>query len=533
MLDPEAFMKNSPFQVNHNISYNLSNTTPELLKFQLHEQSRAQLDSPRTPESSFADSSFNNHLQNILHESSMSFDDDTDATDANDEFSQNDQESGLSTPSSDISDPWKTVAGSKDQNYSNMRVLIENSVFDTSQISPKSILSLSKVKSLKNMIAEKKELKEYLEEKCLLSSQFCSTLFSSPQSSSSELDARLLLKILKQVNGLQSQLMQVSQELGELELKLKNHNLVCLVSGYIEDVRISNMSRGRVFDSSPSTSRTTEDADSSRAFEALFSHIASLAAQKNVILPQYPSSSSVSDTLQEKISWASECINALSNTPSQPSSAATEDYNSTGVEEDSVVKDHSFLSASPYSTYNKSASSEKVLSEYKLALNDLKFSQEYFAKEYEYLKENSLKTISEYRKKNTYLEKELSRLSGSSPAPLQNPSRESLKSKDQEIFKLRRELNELKIEYMGTKGSKTTKAVSPSLLSSLEGDKKDNYIQSVASSSTQVNSTSTAILRKEFKKIVEDIQDQYEIELEQEKAKRRDLEARLSQTSSK
>lgn len=529
MLDPETFMKNSPFQVSNNISYNLSNTTPELLKFQLQEQTRAQIQPPHTLNSPLAESAFNCHLQNILNENRVSFDEDTDGNDENLQISLR---SEASTPSSEVSDSWKSVADLKDQHYSNLRVLIENSVFDTSKISPKSILSLNKLQSVKKTIAEKKELKEYLEEKCLLSNQFCSTLLATPQSPLSELDSLLLLKVLKQISDLQLRLMDVSQELDQLNAQLQTHNLVCLVSGYIEDVRISNLSRNDSFGATSERPRGGDEIQSLKAFEALFSHIASLAAQKNVPLPEYPSNSTA-DTLQDKIKWASDCINSLVSTSSVPSSAVTEEADHTGFEEDSLVKDHSFLSASPYTPYKKNANQEKVLSEYKLALDDLKFSQEYFAKEYEYLKENSLKTILEYRKKNTYLEKELNRVSNStSSAAPQISSRDSLKSKDQEIFRLRRELNNLKIDSMGgQKSPNSTAAVSSSLLSSLESNKQDEEPSNSVASPTHLQSMSTAILRKEFKKIVEDIQDQYEIELEEERAKRRELELQMLHTT--
>ncbi|OBA24537.1 hypothetical protein METBIDRAFT_30778 [Metschnikowia bicuspidata var. bicuspidata NRRL YB-4993] len=529
MLDPETFMKNSPFKVCNDVSYNLSNTTPELLKFQLQEQVRSQLQPQHILESLFAESSFNTHLQNIIQENSLFFEEDTDG---NDEFLQDSEASGSLTPRSDLSDLSKTVADLKMYDYPNMRVLIENSVFDASQISSKSILSLSTLKDVKESIAEKTELKKYLEDKCLLSNQFCTTLLSAPESSRSELDSLLLLKVLKQISDLQLRLIKTSQELDDLNLQLNNHNLVCLISGYIEDVRISNMSRGSSFDMSSQSPRH-DDVQSLRAFEALFSHIVSLAAQKNVSLPIFPSES---DTvaLQEKISWASECINALVAGASAPSSADTEEFEFTVVDDDSLIKDHSFLSATPQSTYKKATDLEKVLSEYKIALNDLRFSQEYFTKKYNYLKENSLKTILEYRKKKIYLEKELSRLQGRSSVPPENSkdsfkSKYTLKLKDQEILRLRKELNSLKIDVMGNKTIASSSAISPSLLSSLDNDLQEDHTLSSAASPTRLKMMSTAILRKEFKKIVEDIQDQYEVELEEERARLRGMELQLQQ----
>ena len=80
--------------------------------------------------------------------------------------------------------------------------------------------------------------------------------------------------------------MDVSQELDQLNAQLQTHNLVCLVSGYIEDVRISNLSRNDSFGATSERPRGGDEIQSLKAFEALFSHIASLAAQKNVPLPE-------------------------------------------------------------------------------------------------------------------------------------------------------------------------------------------------------------------------------------------------------
>lgn len=517
-------MKNSPYQVSHGDHYNLANTTPELLKFQLHEQTRLDMDPAHALQPLLMDLSFSSHLQTALLNKSISVDDDTDR---NDEFSRAEPLSGMLTPSSDVLEPWKAVADLKTSNYLNLKVLIENSVFDTLKMSPKSVLSLHKVKKIKLLILDKQEHKEYLEQRISISNQFCSTLLENAESSPSELDAGLLLKILKQTIDLQLQLMSLLLEVDLLSLKLHNHNLACLMLGYVEDVKLSSLGSTEQFATAPHS--LVSESLSQQAFDSIFSHVAALAAQKNVFLPLYHESEDA--PLQNKIQWAQSCISALVDAQTPPTSASGDtSFDQNASVDNSVLRDHSFLSASPYKSYSNAKSLDKTISEYRIALNDLRFSHEYFMKEYEYLKENSLKTIQDYRKKNTFLEKEVEQLRSGSSGAQQDSPRDSLQAKDKEIAKLRKELNLLKIEYLGNKSPRNSVIVNSSLLSNIE-DEDDRQLTHSQSSlnykSHGLSSMSNAILRKEFKKIVSDIQDQYEVELGEERHKRRNLEERL------
>ncbi|PVH23274.1 hypothetical protein CXQ85_003008 [Candidozyma haemuli] len=529
MVDPDTFMKNSPFYVAHGEQYNLSNTTPDLLKFQLHEQDRNS--SPTAP----VQSSFSNYLQQTLSDNSIG--DDSDDSD-NDRTSNDIGASAVSTPTTETSESRDFISSSND--YLNLKVLIENSVFDTSKISPKAIMSLSRTKKVKELIADKQELRDYLQDKIAVSSQFCSTLMfnSDPKP---DLDINLVLKIMKQNSDLQSSLRTVSSELEELRSKLNNHNLACLVLGYVEDIKHSNSSQSLNAELSGSpSSKPVASPSSDKSFDTLFSHIASLAVQNNVTLPEHPEEAEVS--MEKKVQWAQACIDAVVSAKPRPSNptpppSGPERSVDNSIVNDSVLQDHSFLSASPYKGVKDSAVEKKTISEYRLALNDLRFSHQYFMKEYEYLKANSLKTISDYRKKNTALEKDLARLrSGGSSVSLDSlASRESSDAKDKEISRLRKELNSLRIDNMGNKSPRSSELLSPSLLSntSVDEDQANSTFPSSPgypgfSGMGGGSSMSNAILRKEFKKIVSDIQDQYEVELGKERLKRKQLEEKLN-----
>lgn len=523
MLDHDSFMKSSPFQLALGDHYNLSNTTPELLKFLLQEQSRA----PPALAPLLMDAAFNSHLQAVIDNQNVSIDDDTDEIDEYDEFLRNGV-SGASTPSSEISEPLKAVTEGSQTNYMNLKVLIENSVFETSKMSLKSVLSLHKAKQLKQLIADKKEHKEYLEQRIAISNQFCSTLLNSPDANTSEMDSNLLLKIFKQNIDLQQQLMNISADLDQLSQKLTNHNLACLVLGYIKDVELSNSSSGLNLASS-ATKDASVDAATQQSFESLFAHIASLAVQKNVPLPDH--SLDLDNTFQGKIAWAQSCINALVNTPSHglsaPStanSAQTRAADNSATEIDSVLNDQSILSAPPYDALDKDTL-DKMIYEYKIALKDLRFTHQFFMKDYEYLKETSLKTIQEYRRKNAALEKEVSRYRNGSSIFLNDISRDSLDAKDKEIAKLRRDINLLKVELFGSKSPRNSTIISSGSISA--DAESDGSLTVKPQKLYATSSMSNAILRKEFKKLVSDMQDRYEVELGEERLKRRQLEEKL------
>lgn len=532
MVDPETFLKNSPFYVSHGEQYNLLNTTPDLLKFQLHEQNRNSSSVPP------AELLFSSYLQQTLGTKPTSLSD-SDESDSDDATSTKNGALSVSTPSSEISE---NNTASKD--HLNLKILIENSVFDTLKISTKAIMPLLRTKKIKEQIADKQELKDYLQEKIALLSQFCSTLMFNSEPKP-DLDIGLVLKIMKQNHDLQQLLTTITNEIDMLRAKLNDHNLACLVLGYVEDIRhsASTHSLHSQLTRSP-TKHTSLTSESDKLFDALFSYIASLAVQNNVTLPEHPQDADVS--LENRIQWAQDCIGAVvaarqkSNiTPPTSASVERSKDHSMMADDNSVLQDHSFLSASPYKGIRDSAMDNKTISEYRVALNDLRFSHQYFMKEYDYLKENSLKTISEYRKKNAALEKEVARLrAGGSSVSLDSlASREANDLKDKEIARLRKELNLLKIDTMGNKLPRSLAFVSPSLLSGLNAEEDEPNGSTLATSpgysgflSMGGNSMSNAILRKEFKKIVSDIQDQYEVELGKERLRRRQLEEKLSAT---
>lgn len=570
MIDSEALMKSSPFQVIHggdsDLNYNLKNTTPELLKFQLQEQYRNKLsdlhenhhDLPNLNllYTQFLQGSFNNHLQTNIDQEHITL--------------EAEVPSLSSTPITDHEEEGYINIGDNKANYINLRVLIENSVFDTSKINKDAILTLPRLKKLKQEIEDKKEFKQYLLSRYGISQQFFTEMLNTDKQESLNLDAPLLLKFLKLNNYLQQQLLQVSEYLDNLILQLNNHNLTCLVLGYIEDIKLTSLSvtGPPLSTSSPFTSPKRMPKSSStlieqplklvsKTFDSLFSHIASIAVQRNIQLPQ-PSANTDPETIQSRIQWAQDCIDTILSTqqPVLLRTLVNEKSMDLSADETSsrndFSQDHSFLNESSITSASpqKSQNNGNLLAEYKTALNDLRFSHQYLSKEYEHSRESSLKVIQEYRKKNSILEKELNKLKKtnlSNQSSTAYDSSDNIDAKDREISKLRKELNLLKIDKLGIKNS-ATKLASPnssnsalSALSPITSNFPSSYTdvdgietESVIPSrptSTNSSSTSNGILRTEFKKIVEDIHDQYELQLTEEKYKRRQLQDKFQEFS--
>ncbi|ODV81362.1 uncharacterized protein CANTADRAFT_45261 [Suhomyces tanzawaensis NRRL Y-17324] len=550
MIDADLFIKNSPFRITHNdsaSSYNLANTTPDLLKFQLQEQYRNKLNELKSDAPAgefnllnmqFMEDSFNLHLQSNLDRGHITLTESLPSlTDALVDDDDDDEMDSF------------ILSNSSKPNYLNLKVLIENSILDTSKINKDSILSLAALRSLKLVIEQKKELHQYLVSKITISQQFISSIILK-QPEHEELDAALLLKILKLNTALQDQLLSTNSELEALSIKLNNHNLACLVLGYVEDVRLSSsnkdlgsLSKGNTQISSPfgsprrATSSTSPrkpvSSDSVlKSFDSLFSHIASIAAQRNIPLPTPPSPSrSQPDTIHARTLWAQSCIDAVLNSDStkQP------------VKEVSFLNDSSFFSSTSPLRGNLNPA-EKQLAEYKTALNDMRFSHQYLTKEYEISRESSMKLIQEYRKRIAQLEKELNSAKGPSSTSLSSSgSHEDLAGKDKEIFRLRKELNILKIDRIGTKSNNGS---SSQLLLTSPRMAQGSYDSPILSTSNTFNISpvtgdlltpsdasssgmSNGILRKEFRKIVSDIQDQHEVELSEERIQRRNLQLEI------
>lgn len=477
-MDSEL-IKQSPFHLVDDTNYNLQNTTPDLLKFQLQENYRTKLTQLKQEQqpglnilnSQFLDSSFNDHLQKKLESGEVKVDC---------ELSHSDSLPSLQPDEGDVE--LESYLNGNTKNYVNLRILIENSVFDSSKVSPKEILSLNGLNLLKKELKDKEGDLEYLLQKLLLTQELVSdsSLFDS-------LDVDMQNKLLKSCHLLSTQLLQSQQELQSLQQALYNHNFACLILGYVDDVKMSLDAK----------STTTDDLDS------LFSKIVNISIKKNIALPE---------PLDDKVQWLEICLDKLIDDD----------------EEDTTLVNRGTESAGSAKSVNKSAgelvpSSSRAL---RTALNDLRFSHQYLIKEYDHSRTASQKLINEYRKQITQLQEK-------APETITPISYDSVESKDREIAKLKKELSNLKIDKLGSKALvsprydnfNTSFNIDQSPVNDLYDDESNSSSSNLSTARSQ--GMSNGILRKEFKKIVGDIQDQYEVELNEERIKRRQLQEEL------
>lgn len=512
MIDLDAFTRTLPFGLAYNDSINLENTTAELVKLQLHEQYRSKVQEVKLGDHhdlqvlQFLDQQFNTHLQSQLD---------------NAEISLGVPLLTLSLEDEEFELDEFVDKSSCDANYMNLKVLIENLIFDLLGITKDAILLLAALKQLKGHLQEKKELQLYLLNKITVLHQFITTIVSLAEN-----DSQLLVRILKLYLELQSQLREASREVELAQQKLNNHNSACLVLGYIEDVRISSglhpMRDDILHRSQLVPNRPQQDLSKKavlQSFDSLFAHIVHVAAQRNVSLPRPPSP--IVELLDLKTKWAQECIDAILASEI-PESAAK-----------------ALVTASP----PRLGTVEKTSAELRTALNDLRFSHEYLAKEYELSKESTRKLVNDYRKKIAKLEAEVA--SNPTVGVAFRDDFDSIELKEKEITKLQKEINMMKIDRVGMNSMaaplhlplamelpflSSELAVSPSRgVASPRSptlDDRNSTGLNVLVTRTQ-GIMSTGILRKEFKKIVTNIQEEYEVMLGEERIRRRKLQEEL------
>ncbi|CAK9440286.1 uncharacterized protein LODBEIA_P43860 [Lodderomyces beijingensis] len=557
-------------------TFNISNTTNGLLKFHLQEEHRSTMNKLQNQNRATSNEythvyqdSLNALLQTRLDRGSLFMSSLPSLTSAftdpdpedEEEIDDDDEEEGGGEQNS--LDRFLSRE-SKDPNFLNLKILIENSLLDASRLEENSIMSLGHLELVKKSILEKSELQHYLYTKLNLAHEFVKSVLLPSDSTPSSDSSRAMSMII----SLQEQLGQTTAELEDLQQKLNDHNLSCLLLGYIDDVRRhqkanelnelnesasptsperlqlqSQLQQQQSLTSAPLDSNSQANA---KVFDALFGHVASVAAQRGATLPIPDRALTTTDV---QIGWLQSCIDAV-----LASEASTSDAPSASAEL-SAVADDCEIKLTEAETFRSE-------SEYKTALADLRFSYEYLAKEYEMSRISTSKLIQTYRRKIESLESQ-NKLGyranqSSSTVDLLSPSHD----KDQEISRLRRELNLLKVNKTGsstppdTGGASTlvssstnqaehstnispvTRAGLGAPFSSLNVSPSDEQDGSWSSSPTKAVSSrgvSNDILRKEFKKIVNELQDQYEMDLTEERLKRKKLEeelARLKESSS-
>lgn len=556
-IDADVLAKNSPFKILQGKEYgaNTIDSTPELLNFQLQNQHNNKMqelnEKERTAGTDLLYSlelqgSFNERLQMLLDQKQVKIEEEVPGLDSSP--SLKDEESDTN---SERLDSETEGTGKMKPNYLNLRVLIENSVFDVSMIKKEAILTLSHLKHLKKTLQYKLETRDYLLSKFQISHEFLLSLITNPKWEE-QLDVPFLLKSLKLNVKLQDVLFSINNDIESLTRKLNNHNHACLVLGYVEDIRLAALSSGSMNaeancsqfsmnekqDHSLSTSESVQ-----KSFDSLFSLIASTAAQRNIQLPSPTFKEDEQSSFASRLDWTQKCIATIvldqkqGSRPHSNDEAITEEI-AGGLHDSAQASQSKLAPFGATSDISLGGENEKSVSELKTALNDLRFSHQYLTREFEHSRASSMKTIQEYRKRMNFLEKEINKVKDAEEGQ-REISCDDIEAKDREISKLRKDLNLLRIETLGYRTSKSPSSSCSANISCLSpvaanleyleekgypGEQSSPYEIRPNSSGS---SMSTGILRDEFKKIVEELHDQYELELCEERMRRRKLEEEL------
>lgn len=214
-----------------------------------------------------------------------------------------------------------------------------------------------------------------------------------------------------------------------------------------------------------------------------------------------PSTSTTStDTSTTIVPSASTTIASNASTTITPNASTTITNTSATIAPNASTA--IFSNVTPTSTTISNVANTSIDSDLDLptALNDLRFSHQYLLKQYDFNRTSSQKLINEYRKKINDLENKSKSLY------------DVINSKDDQILNLQKELNFLKIDNIGQNSNANYKYETMNTLF------EDSFSKS---------KSSNGILKKEFKKIVSDIQDQYESELQKERHENKKLKEEL------
>ncbi|KAH3679281.1 hypothetical protein WICMUC_001105 [Wickerhamomyces mucosus] len=415
---------------------------------------------------------------------------------------------------------------SSDETSSHLKIKLLNE-FALSQIQPdEKLLKLEEIQFIQKQIEQLKESIQEIQNQLKGNSRLIQNIFTKPNIDTEDLT---ILRTLTNSNDLLTEkLNEVYNDLESNIQILDRQYLLALSVSYFEDLDIKL------------TTRTNNIAQSSvekgnATVEELLSYIVSLAVQRNIPLPS-PVANGGSDS---QFIWAKECLDTLI-AQSPETSPANIQSKAVGVNND------------------------KELQKLKIAMKDLQFANQFLTKQFEEERNLNTTVSNTHKKKNIKLEKKLSE----NIITLEKVSQRSiliehekkvleqeLDEKFKEVQKLQKQITTLKLDNLGSTSSPSGNSISPgqenkiSPLSPVTGisiyldndyENKGSFIQNPKTPLLQQNinnynssfspasppkvRSSVSLMRKEFRKIVSDLQSNFEIELDKEKSERRRLQ---------
>ncbi|GMG26146.1 unnamed protein product [Ambrosiozyma monospora] len=380
-----------------------------------------------------------------------------------------------------------------------------------------------------------------------------------------------------ETNPFLKELVSIDMKLKSLQKQISLHYLKVGELGYVNDVLI-NADTKMLDQNLDSTLETGIE----KSLEDLVANVVSLSVQHNIQLPE-PDLTSMK-TLQGRIMWCTSCITALTNGGVNNDNSAVDNGIVSGVRSSDLRSLKSSTSSpSPRNTNqlffpppdsfhhrgestisSSNFSEDSPLSEYhdlKTKLKDLQFAHTYLTKQYQEERVQYNKSLNSLRFKATHYNEQLittkteliktqSQMSSYDMKMKELEAR--LKASEDEVLKLTKENNLLKVEHLGevngnrngnnsannsphgsTSGinndgvysnSSSPKLLPPLSATSMSSDDSNGYSNGNNNNNNSRNSISASILRLEFKKLVHKMNDKFESDLEKERVENQRLQ---------
>lgn len=379
------------------------------------------------------------------------------------------------------------------------------------------LLSLSEIQSLQTSLQKLDYHKSQIEQE--LQENFI-TLKSFSDKKGEEWE--VIQKLVNSNETLCFKFEDVTQDIQNITETIHHQYILAFAICYFENFNIEV----------PSVTQPKND----READELLSHIASVAVQRNVILPA-PLTTSQDDS---KVEWAKSCLDTLLS-------------QNVDTSDSREIK-------------TRSVDNENEITHLKTALKDLQFAHQYLTRQYEDERNLNSNVMNTHKNKKAALEKQLTEnltiLEKANQRSIlieheKNVLEKTVDEKNKEIYDLQKQVALLKIDNLGyihNDGGQSARSTTSSpdketpvspvtgiSLSTFGGKSENNRskyysnpktpllqqninnYRNASPSSPKFNS-SISVLRNEFKKLVNEMHDSYKAELEKEKIERKRLE---------
>lgn len=381
------------------------------------------------------------------------------------------------------------------------------------------LLSLSELQTLQDSLQNLKKTKEDIKQELQGNFTVVQSFFSKPTNKDEEWEA--VQNLISSNEALSYKFEEISDMILKTSESIYHQYILAFSLCYFENYD---------FDI-----RSTTAPEGDRSGDELLSHIASVAVQRNVILPAPASGQDDS-----KIEWAKNCLDTL--LAQKPDVSGSREIKA------------------------KSIDKENEITHLQTALKDLQFAHQYLTRQYEDERNLNTSVMNTHKTKKTALERQLAEnlisLEKANQRSIlveheKNVLEKTLDEKMKEIYDLQKQVALLKIDNLGfihTNGETRSTGSSPeksglSPVSPMTGitlnpvdpmkeNKRSKYLSNPKTPLLQQNintyrngspsspkfNSSISVLRNEFKKMVNDMHTTYKTELEKEKVERKRLE---------